>query len=200
LSDLISISEIELPWRTVCTVVTDYSFNELDRVYRGATTFLNMEYDIIKGGISTKSDVGNFIYNNSFKPYADSLIYPSTGITPGAAQTITYTSFESINSITEAAFNATFTYNSDDERAKMVVNQNGNAILTRWYPTSSYIKETSGSDTKEYTFIGGDVYTAPVVAIKQNGGAPVYYYLLRDHLGSITHVVNASTAHWQYRS
>jgi len=31
-----------------------------------------------------------------------------------------------------------------------------------------------------------------VVAIKTGTGTPVYYYLLRDYLGSITHVVNTS--------
>jgi len=76
-------------------------------------------------------------------------------------------------------------------RAKMEVKQNGSTILTRWYPSGGYIKETAGGATKEYTFIGGDAYSAPVVAITQ-GGTTTYYNLLRDHLGSITHVVNAS--------
>jgi len=73
----------------------------------------------------------------------------------------------------------------------MEVKQNGSTILTRWYPSGGYIKETAGGATKEYTFIGGDAYSAPVVAITQ-GGTTTYYNLLRDHLGSITHVVNAS--------
>jgi RHS repeat-associated protein len=74
----------------------------------------------------------------------------------------------------------------------MVVQQSGNTILSRWYSGSSYVKETAGGVTKQYTFIGGDAYTAPVVAIKTGTGTPVYYYLLRDYLGSITHVVNTS--------
>ena len=74
----------------------------------------------------------------------------------------------------------------------MVVQQSGNTILTRWYSGSSYVKENAGGVTKQYTFIGGDAYTAPVVAIKTGTGTPVYYYLLRDYLGSITHVINTS--------
>jgi RHS repeat-associated protein len=73
----------------------------------------------------------------------------------------------------------------------MEVKQSGNTILTRWYPGGSYIKETAGGATKEYTFIGGDAYSAPVVSITQSG-TTTYYNLLRDHIGSITHVVNAS--------
>ena len=64
---------------------------------------------------------------------------------------------------------ASFIYNSDNERAKMDIVQNSTTILTRWYPTPGYIKETASGPTKEYTFIGGDAYSAPVVAITQSG-------------------------------
>ena len=40
-------------------------------------------------------------------------------------------------------------------------------------------------------WIGGDAYTAPLVAVKQSGSY-TYYYLLRDYLGNITHQVNTS--------
>ncbi|NLA48482.1 MAG: RHS repeat-associated core domain-containing protein, partial [Bacteroidales bacterium] len=80
---------------------------------------------------------------------------------------------------------------------KMEVKQNGSVILTRWYLGSNYIKETSSGVTKEYTFIGGNAYTAPAVSIRQSGVSTTYY-LLRDHLGSITHVVNASTGSTTY--
>jgi len=82
---------------------------------------------------------------------------------------------------------ASFTYNPESQRAKMVVQQSGNTILTRWHSGSSYVKETAGGVTKQYTFIGGDAYTAPVVAIKTGTGTPVYYYLLRNYLGSVTY-------------
>ncbi|MDP3445317.1 MAG: RHS repeat-associated core domain-containing protein, partial [Ignavibacteria bacterium] len=64
---------------------------------------------------------------------------------------------------------------------------------TRWYIGSSDIKEIVGGVTTEYNFIGGDAYTAPVVAVIQSGSV-TYYYLLRDYLGNITHVYNASTS------
>jgi RHS repeat-associated protein len=167
------------------------NLNRLDRVYRGGNTLLDMTYESNKGGIVLKSDIGTLNYGLSGSPYALSSINPSTGLTPNVLDSITYTSFESVNTISEGAYKALFTYNSDNERAKMVVQQNNSDILTRWYPNSRYIKETAGGVTKEYTFIGGDAYSAPVVAIKQNG-TTTYYNLLRDHLGSITRVVNAS--------
>jgi hypothetical protein len=157
----------------------------------GATMTLDMAYDSNKGGITTKSDAGTLLYSISEKPYALSNVNPSTGLLPTAVDSLTYTSFESVNTISEGNFSAYFTYSSDNERAKMEVKQSGNTILTRWYHGGSFIRETAGGITKEYTFIGGDAYSAPVVAITQCG-TTTYYNLLRDHLGSITHVVNAS--------
>jgi len=55
------------------------------------------------------------------------------------------------------------------------------------------MKETASSVTKEYTYLGGDAYSAPVVAVTQSG-ATTYYYLLRDYLGNITHVYNSSNS------
>lgn len=169
----------------------DFQYDNLDRLtnVQMDTTTLSMTY-ASNGNISFKSDAGTFNYKG--KPYTISSIDPSTGLAPADTQSFVFTSFESISSITEKKYDAHFIYDSDNERVRMIVKQNGNSILTRWYPTSSYIKETEGSITKEYTFIGGDAYSAPVVAVTENG-ATIYYDILRDYLGSITHVVNSST-------
>jgi RHS repeat-associated protein len=168
------------------------NLDRLDRIYRGSTTLLDMAYDANKGGITTKSDAGTFKYDFSLKPYALSDVDPSEGLIPEVPDSLTYTSFESIKTITEDEYHAAFVYNSDNERAKMDVQQNGTTILTRIYPTGNYLKETAGGVTKEYTFIGGDAYSAPCVAIKQQGGTTRFYYILRDHLGSITHVIDTT--------
>ncbi len=75
----------------------------------------------------------------------------------------------------------------------MVVQQNSSTILTRWYMGNSYTKEDAAGVVKEFTYIGGDAYTAPVLGVTQSGST-TYYYLLRDHLGSITHIVNTSNS------
>jgi RHS repeat-associated protein len=167
------------------------NLERLDSAYIGSTTLQKMLYHPDRGSITHKKDIGVFNYAFANHPYSVSSIVSSTGVIPVTLDSLSYTSFESVNSITEGAYNAQFWYNSDNERAKMVVKQNGTDILTRWYPTSSYIKETSAGTTKEYTFIGGDAYSAPVVAVKE-GTTIAYYYLIRDHLGSITQVVNAT--------
>ena len=170
------------------------NLDRLDNVYKGVTSpvmTLDMSYDAAKGGITTKSDVGTLLYNTTGKPYALSSVNPSTGVIPAVLDSVTYTSFESVNTVSEGSYAASFVYNSDNQRAKMEVKQSGSVILARWYPSGSYLKETAGGVTKEYTFIGGDTYSAPVVAITQSGST-TWYYLLRDYLGNITHVVNST--------
>ena len=41
-------------------------------------------------------------------------------------------------------------------------------------------------------FFDSKTYTAPAVSVKVNTGTPVIYYVLRDYLGSITHVVKSN--------
>lgn len=170
-----------------------FAYDNLDRL-TGVTgpQNLTMDYDN-KGNIVTKSDVGTnaFVYNISGKPYMLSQVTSSTGLIPSAKDTATYTSFEQASTIDEGDYHATFTYNSDGQRCKMQVTDLGNTILSRWYAGSRYIKQTEGATTKEYTWIGGDAYSAPAVAVT-TGGSTTWYYLLRDYLGNITHVVDAS--------
>ena len=171
-----------------------FQYDNLDRlsnVHMDTTLILNMAYDSNKGGITTKSDAGTFTYDDPDHTYAISSVNQTDSLIR-TSQSITYTSFESVSTISENNYNASFIYNSDNQRAQMIVKQGSSTILTRWYPTGSYIKETSGSVTNEYTFIGGDSYSAPIVAITQSG-TTTYYNILRDYLGNITHVVNATT-------
>ena len=155
---------------------------------------ITMQYNA-NGNIQRKSDLapGLFTYNHPTKPYVVTEINSSNSAISSLAQNITYTSFDQPLLITESPYQATFTYNNEGQRAKMEVKQSGNTILTRWYVGSRYIKETAGGTTKEYTWIGGDAYTAPLVAVKQSG-TYTYYYLLRDYLGNITHQVNTSNS------
>ncbi|MDP2336042.1 MAG: RHS repeat-associated core domain-containing protein, partial [Bacteroidota bacterium] len=156
---------------------------------------LNMTYSA-NGNIKTKSDISStvdFGYGTNAGPYALTGVTSSTGVIPSTSQTTTYTSFEKVSTLTEGVYAAAFIYNSDNQRAKMDVTQSGSNILTRWYAGSSYMKETASGVAKEYTYIGGDAYTAPVAAVTQSG-TTTYYYLLRDYLGNITHQVNTANA------
>lgn len=154
---------------------------------------LTMTY-AANGNILTKSDISTstaFGYGASAGPYALTGVTSSTAVIPTDPQTVTYNSFEKVNTLAEGVYAATFVYNAENQRAKMDVTQSGTNILTRWYAGSSYMKETASGITKEYTYIGGDAYTAPIAAVTQSG-TTTYYYLLRDYLGNITHQINTS--------
>ncbi len=178
-----------------------FTYNNLDRLLTVSGP-QNLAIDYAgNGNITEKSDVGSiFNYEHPTKPYALTGVETATGLIADDTQTATYTSFEQVNTIAEGAYLATFTYNSSNQRCKMQVTDTGNTILTRWYAGNRYIKETKGATTKQYTWIGGNAYSAPVVAITE-GSATNYFYLLRDHLGSVTHLVNTSntvTAEYNY--
>jgi RHS repeat-associated protein len=140
------------------------------------------------GNITRKNDLGLMEYDGY---QVTDLYAKSASLVPVDTQSINYTWFQQIKDITEGDYSATFTYNSDQQRCKMVVSQNGSTLYTRWYPGSSYMKEVSGSVTTQYTWLGGDAYSAPIVSVKTGTADPVIYYVLRDYLGSITHVVKS---------
>ncbi|MCE4564663.1 VCBS repeat-containing protein [Maribellus sp. CM-23] len=170
-----------------------FTYDNLDRLTGvSGPQNLTMAY-ASNGNITTKSDLGPgiYTYGHATKPFAVTEINSGNQVIPSANQVATYNSFEQVSTIDEDDYHATFTYNSDNQRCKMLVTDLGSAVLTRWYVGSRYIKQTEGSTTTEYTWIGGDAYSAPVVAEKV-GTTTNYYYLLRDYLGNITHKVNTS--------
>ncbi|MFT3740236.1 MAG: RHS repeat-associated core domain-containing protein [Breznakibacter sp.] len=149
-------------------------------------------YDI-KGNLAGKSDVGTFYYANGNKPYAMSGAAPITNTIPLRSQTITYNSFEQPATISENGYLASFSYNTQGQRVKMEVTQNGAAHLVRHYLGACYEKDQGIAGTKEKLYLGGDAYTAPAVYVKQDGSWQLYY-VCRDHLGSTTHLASDSGA------
>ncbi len=141
------------------------------------------------GNITRKNDLGLMEYDGY---QVTDLYAKDANLVPTYQQDINYTWFQQVEDISEGNYSASFTYNSDQQRCKMVVSQNGNTLYTRWYPGSRYMKEEKGSTTTQYTWLGGDAYSAPAVSVKTGTATPVIYYVLRDHLGSITHAVKAS--------
>nr|WP_321485470.1 toxin TcdB middle/N-terminal domain-containing protein [uncultured Draconibacterium sp.] len=166
--------------------------NRLDLVKHGSTPWIDMEYQD-NGNIITKTDVAGgtniFEYNHSTIPYALTDVNVAS-IIPEVPQNISYTSFEQPNTISENKYKALFTYNDANQRCKMLMQQNGVEKYTRYYAGSRYMEQTLGGVTTEsYTWIGGDAYSAPAVSVKIGTGAAKIYYLFRDYLGTITHVV-----------
>jgi RHS repeat-associated protein len=107
-------------------------------------------------------------------------------------QSVTYTSFERPNVITENGITGTFTYNAAGDRVKMAVLNGPTNLLTRYYLGGQYEIDNGTTATyAEKLYVGGDSYSASAVYVK-SGSAWSMMYILRDYLGSITHITNAS--------
>lgn len=164
-----------------------FSYDNLNRL----TSFGShgVTYDN-NGNIISKGDVGSFNYNTSGKPYAVSDVTLTNSISVGT-QNVSYYSFDRPNEISDNGYTATFTYNGNYDRVKMQMLHNSSASLTRYYLGGCYELDVKPSSTTERLYLNGGYYDAPTVLIKQGNTSSVYQ-ILRDHLGSITHVLNSS--------
>lgn len=163
----------------------DFKYDNLNRLtsFGDNTT----TYDC-KGNITSQSDVGSFEYDIPQKPYAVSGITLTSGNMPTWSQNVEYTSFSRPKSISENGYTADFSYSADYERTRMTISRDGNDVITRYYMGDCYEQEVTPTGNKERLYLGGDYYSAPAVLVKENGVEKVYE-ILRDNLGSITHVI-----------
>ena len=148
-----------------------------------------VEYDI-NGNILSKGDVGSFSYDTTGKPFAISEATLSNSISVGT-QSATYLSFDRPSTVTDNGYTLSFTYNGDYDRVKMTKVKNSQTQLTRYYLGGCYELDVKPSGSTEKLYLNGGYYEAPAVLIKQGSSSNVYN-IIRDQLGSITHVMNAS--------
>lgn len=145
-----------------------------------------------RGNIADISTIGSFAYKNA-QPYAVASFSPY-GISQISAhqQTITYNTLMRPLTIQENNVETNFLYNSGGFRTKMTHRKNNKDELTRYYLSEGkYEIERGIAGNKEKLYIGGDVYTAFAVYIKE-AGAWTINYICRDYLGSITHITDAN--------
>lgn len=197
-------------------LIENFEYDDLNRLtcYSGTT----VKYDI-KGNITQKSDVGSFEYSFNDKPYAVSSVSLLNDVIPSTDQSISYTSFSRPLQISEDTKIASFTYNGDYDRVKMSISSGSAKILDRYYLGNCYELDQSSSSITEKLYLLGDYYNAPAVLVKKQLLALKYhpvdslkfvtigshskeslqlkasnsteiYYILRDYLGSITHVIS----------
>ena len=146
-------------------------------------------YDI-KGNITEKSDIGSFSYGITSRPYALTGATPANNAIPNNIQEVIYTSFNQPMGIIEGIYTTDFDYNSDHDRIKMrVLGSHNTPTLTRHYLGGCYEFDQTPSNSKEKLYLMGGYYNAPAVLIKQ-GDSIAVFNILRDHLGSITHVID----------
>ena len=176
-----------LNWRKDNTrnLQENFGYDNLNRLtgFGGDT----ITYDVT-GNITNHTAVGSFAYENTDKPYAVTAVTPYGTSIPLRDQDISYNGMQRPDTISENGYRATLTYNDAGNRVKMHLSQNGATQLTRYYIGGQY--ELDSETGTERLYIGGDAYSAASVYVKEAGNWKIYY-ICRDYLGSITHVVNA---------
>lgn len=160
----------------------NFSYDDMHRLteYGG----ISITYDE-NGNIRSKGDVGTFNYDD-MRPYAVSEVTLNNPISVGT-QNISYYSFDRPSTITDNGYTANFVYNGHFDRVKMQLLHNSTPTLTRYYLGDCYELDVKPSGTTEKLYLNGNYYDSPVVLVKQ-GSSITYYNILRDHLGSITHI------------
>jgi len=170
-----------------------FYYDALNRltVYDNDTT----TYDL-KGNILRQSNVGTFEYNTPQKTYAISDMSLNSSIASTNLLTFSYTSFRRPSVIFKGADTRfLFTYDSEGDRKVMKETMGyGHRPSTAFhyylgdcyeYHTSFFIIQPH----KEFLYLLGDYYSAPAVIVRENNNNTLYY-ILRDNLGSITHVLD----------
>lgn len=150
------------------------------------------------GNILSLSDIGSFEYDTPQKPYAISGVTPLTdNLFHSTEQNITYTSFRRPARITEGNVTTSFQYTAGQDRAEMTtirIRYPRRSVTVERYAGGNYEHSLSYSTpaitphTSERLYLFGDYYSSPAV-LCINDTTQTLYYILRDQLGSITHVI-----------
>ena len=150
----------------------------------------SIDYDET-GNILSKSGVGsNLMYGENGKPHALTSINTPMGYQP-PKQDINYTYFNKVKSIdqNDGEYTYDYTYGIDHQRRKTVYKENGVLKRTKYY-IGNYEKviEEDG-DVVEYHYLNANDGLFGIF-VKTNDGNGELKYILSDHLGSLTTVLD----------
>ena len=174
------------------SITESFGYDNLQRLtsFAGNT----VSYDV-KGNITAMGDVGTFEYDYSH-PYAVSDIWRTNSSGTLGEQNVSYYPFHRPNTVSENGNTYTFTYNGDYDRVAMTATEGILNGHVRHYLGGQYEMETQPSAaSNEYLYLGGDCYSAPAVLVK-SGNTNNLFFIMRDHLGSITRVVHSSGGYY----
>lgn len=153
---------------------------------------LNLSYDgsgsFSMGNITSKTDAGNYVYNNN-KIHAVAYITNPAGPTappvshPSVLQQITYTPFLKTASISEGSVQTNFTYGPDYQRIKTEMYVSG-SLNTRKYFFGDYEKIESGGTTRYIHYIAAGNGLCAVIE-KYSGSNSIIHFIYTDYLGSL---------------
>jgi len=156
------------------------------------------------GNITSKTDVGSTINygENTAGPHALTSIEDVFSAYKPPPQSITYTSFNKVNTIQDTiaqdtTLTLTFTYGLNNQRVKSVLSRNSTVERIKYF-NGDYEEDSTSTGTKKYHYINAPNGLTAIFVIE--GSADTLYHVLSDHLGSLNGVINADTDSVTYYS
>lgn len=143
-----------------------------------------------KGNITYHSAIGQFGYGPD-KPYAITMVTPYGNAIPLREQRITYNALSRPDTLVENGRVAILDYNSEGDRVKMLLRHNNAETLRRYYLGKQYELDSASVYSREKLYLGGNYYSAPAVYVKTDSTDWAVYYICRDYMGSITHLITS---------
>lgn len=189
-----------LDWHTMLRESFGYDgMNRLTDIslYDGLSCLSELEtlYDG-KGNILSRTDAGQYGYNPSL-PYGINELTSSGSSIPMRDQYLHFNAMQLPDTISENGYTATFSYYGDKTRAAMVVTGPEAYRFECEYYDQQYneFSKTDGNVTsyKSVLWLGGSPYSAPAALLRDYGESSwQLVHVLRDNLGSITHVIDTT--------
>ncbi len=182
-----------LSWRrdSIRHLTERFRYDLFDRLVSTKGTGIDsliMTYDNT-GNIISKTDVGDYSYHSQ-KVHAVDSLEPVEPLSLFGGQRISYNYMNLPIYIADDEDSLVYTYGVGNKRLKTRLYSGGQLVRTTWYG-DSFERVVEGSTEKFYHWIQSP--DGPVaLVVKVTGGATTIYYLCRDHLNSITGVMNST--------
>lgn len=157
---------------------------------------LNLSYGD-DGNISSKTDVGSTINygEGTAGPHALTSIETPAASYTAPPQIITYNNFNKVNTIQDTIGQDTtltlaFTYGLNNQRVKTVLSKNSTVEQIKYF-NGDYEEDSTATGIKKYHYINAP--SGLVGIFVQEGSADTLFHVIKDHLGSVSAVINAET-------
>jgi hypothetical protein len=168
----------------------DFEYDNLDRLtnYNTATKPLAVTY-ANTGSITFKGDAGRYT-NHQPTGRTTSVDHESSASgfeISDVTQNITYTAFNSVETIMEGDYDAFFTYGPDQQRSKMLINHQGGTYIERMYMAGGQYERDRLPDGswRNLTYISTPAGLSAVFIQNEDTQEEEFYFIHTDYQGSI---------------
>lgn len=171
-----------------------FAFDPLDRLeeYTNSQTnnTINVEYDNI-GAIDFKTDAGNYLNNNTNAALAE-IEQINTSKIAEDAQSVSYNCFNSVSSLSENGYTASFSYGCHFQRVRMsTTDQNRNTVADRYYfGNGLYERDWHNGAWRNLCYINAPTGQVAVYIEDENRNRGDVFFTYTDYLGSVNAIAD----------